>query len=58
LKLATEETRVKNLGNLIFFACRELDWWGRRRMPTRDVRSMVRFKKEDMKDNMQTEVGW
>ena len=31
---------------------REMDWWWRIRMPTKDFRWMVRFKKRDMKDIM------
>ena len=45
LKLATEETRVENLVDLIFFSDRELYWWWRRRVSTGDFRFMVRFKK-------------
>ena len=45
LKLATEETRVESLVDLIFFSDRELYWWWRRRVSTGDFRFMVRFKK-------------
>ena len=58
LKLATEETRVENLVDLIFFSGRELDWWCRRRESTGDFRYMVRFKKGDMKYIMNAELGW
>ena len=34
MKLATEETRVENLVDFIFFSGRELDWWWRRREST------------------------
>ena len=38
LKLVTEEKRVENLVDFIFFVGRELDLWWRRRVSTRDFR--------------------
>jgi hypothetical protein len=54
----TKKTRIKNLVDLVFFANRELDGWWKRRAPIGDSREMMRLKKEDMKDIMNTEVGW
>ena len=58
LKLVTEETRVENLVDFIFFVGRELDLWWRRRASTGDSRFRVRFKKADMEYIMNTKVGW
>jgi hypothetical protein len=57
LQLATKETRVKNLVDLIFFAYRELDGWWRRRMWIRDGREIMKFKKRVFIYIMNTEVG-
>jgi hypothetical protein len=43
LKLATEETRIENLVDLIFFSGCELDRWWRRCVSIGDFRYMVRF---------------